>query len=170
LACTATSICLVPSIGQHVHALFQAAGQPVEFPDNNGVNLTGKDGGLQFWKRFALEVRCAVAVFEPLDGFLPVAFQPCLKLGSLAVGLLAFRGRYADIDGGGQAKLGTPYFAGCPRLRKLPPDAGFKSQKNTPPYFAEWLLNLSKVRPAGQAEALYKPGVENQLSTKYCIL
>jgi hypothetical protein len=41
---------------QHVYALFQAAGQPVVFPDNDGVNLTGKDGGLQLLKRFALKV------------------------------------------------------------------------------------------------------------------
>jgi hypothetical protein len=61
--------CRACTIGQHVHALFQTPGQPVEFPDNDGVNLTGKDGGLQFLKGFALKVGRAVAIFEPRHAY-----------------------------------------------------------------------------------------------------
>jgi hypothetical protein len=34
-------------VGQHIDAFLEAAGQPVEFPDDHGCDFSGEDGGLQ---------------------------------------------------------------------------------------------------------------------------
>jgi hypothetical protein len=41
-------------VGQHVDALLEIAGQAVQLPHHNRVDLTGKDGGLQFLEGIAL--------------------------------------------------------------------------------------------------------------------
>jgi hypothetical protein len=51
----------------------------------SGAAVRVTQGGLQFLKRLALHVGGGVAVLEPLRGLHAVPFQPCLKLGSLAV-------------------------------------------------------------------------------------
>ena len=41
-------------VRQHVDALLEIAGRAVQLPHHNRVDLTGKDGGLQFLEGIAL--------------------------------------------------------------------------------------------------------------------
>ena len=79
-------------VGKHIDTFPEAAGEPVEFPDDDRRDFSGEDGGLQLLKRFALKAGGAVAVLEPLHGLMPVPLEPGLKLGPLAVGLLPLGG------------------------------------------------------------------------------
>jgi DNA invertase Pin-like site-specific DNA recombinase len=65
-------------VGQHVHAFLEAAGQTVKLPHDNGVNLSGKDRGLQFLERFPLEGRGALVILEPPYPLVPMTLQPRL--------------------------------------------------------------------------------------------
>lgn len=51
-------------------------------------------------ERLALYGHAALVILKPLDVRGAVARQPCLHLGPLTVGLLAFGGRNAQLDGG----------------------------------------------------------------------
>lgn len=98
-------------VGHDIDAIPEIAGQAVELPDDNGVDRARENSRLQFLESRALQMLSRFAVFEPMDSFVPVPFEPRLQLGALAIGLLAFRGGYADINAGGHANMGTPYFA-----------------------------------------------------------
>jgi hypothetical protein len=99
---------MLAPVGQHVDAFLKTSRQAVQFPHHNGVNLSGKDGRLQFLESVTLKACAALLILKPLRVFMPVTLQPRFQLGALAVGLLAFGGRYADIDAGAHAKMGTP--------------------------------------------------------------
>jgi hypothetical protein len=66
--------------------------------------VSGKNGGLELLEGRALQARPAFVIFKPLRSLVPMARQPRLQLGALAVGLLAFRGRYANIDASAYAR------------------------------------------------------------------
>jgi len=84
-------------VGEYVDTFLEASGQPVELPNNNCRNLSCKDVSLQSLKGFTLKGCSALPVLKPLHSFLPVTLEPRFEFRALAVGLLAFRRRYADI-------------------------------------------------------------------------